>query len=57
VAYSGHYAVPLALFCSGIIDQDTIHVTDRAIAAIVPNPIVAHAEDNEEAWRNPLVEA
>ena len=49
MAYSAHYTLLLTLLCARIIDQDTIHVADRSIAAIVPNPIGAHAGHNEEA--------
>jgi hypothetical protein len=35
--------IPLALFGSGIIDQDTIHVPSGPVAAIVPGSVVANA--------------
>jgi hypothetical protein len=40
--------IPLALFGSGIIDQDTIHVSSGPVAAIVPGPVFANARYGEK---------
>jgi hypothetical protein len=53
VAHPGNHAVPLALFCGGIVDQHAVHGAIAAIAAVVPDPVLANAGDHKEVGRDP----
>src|SRR5947208_5189612 len=56
VAYPGDHAVPLAFFRGGIIDQYAIYGAAAAVAAVVPDPVLANAGHDKEIRCDPLVD-
>src|SRR2546430_2463806 len=56
VAYPGDHAVPLAFFRGGIIDQYAIYGAAAAVAAVVPDPVLANAGHGKEIRCDPLVD-
>src|SRR5206468_4808938 len=55
MAYPCDHVVPLAFFRGGIIDQYAVHGAVAAVAAVVPDPVLADAGHDKEIRRDPLV--
>src|SRR5205814_1084192 len=56
MAYPCHHAVPLAFFRDGIIDHHAVHGAVAAVAAVVPDPVLANAGHDKEIRCDPLVD-
>ena len=54
MTYSSDYVIPLPLFRGRIVDQNAIHIADRSVTAIVPNPVLTDAGHYEEVLRYPF---